>query len=151
MSYLNNQRHFQRAALPPRSQLELHVNYEEFTRSSQGFPLPKDIRELVAERLHSVYMKHQRDTARAQPEHEFKAPEDLGKELKLTAWEDLKEEKRESSREHADTIPGKLRLTDCFVSLVKGGRPKVKQFSLDEVETLAIDEKARWNSERLQK
>jgi hypothetical protein len=151
MSYLTNQRHFQRAALPPRSQLELHVNYEDFTRSSQGFPLPKDIRELVAERLHSVYMEHQRDTARAQPEHKLKASEDLDKELKLTAWKELREEKRESSRDHADAIPRKLRLIDCFVSLVKEGRPKIKEFSLDEVETLAIDEKARWNSERLQR
>ncbi|OKL57994.1 hypothetical protein UA08_06497 [Talaromyces atroroseus] len=144
MSSLGNADHFQLFHLPPESQLNLHVDYHAFERCMNGQILPDDIREVLAERLNDVYLQQRLKSASSKAEFE---------EIRDMEWNYLDEERRESTRIHADTIPGKLQLVSCFLSKT---RPHyratvVQEFEKDEVELLAEAEHDRWNTERLQK
>ncbi|OCL03572.1 hypothetical protein AOQ84DRAFT_143720 [Glonium stellatum] len=139
MSRLNNRRHFERAALPPQAQLDLHVDYNTFMKYMRGLPIPDRIREELAEKLHNVYYNHRA---------KYASPEEI---KRLKRWNELDEELRESSRAHADSIPQKLRLVQCFLAEKQEYREPIKQFTIDQVELLAENEHERWNAERLQK
>ncbi|KAF2264435.1 hypothetical protein CC78DRAFT_533285 [Lojkania enalia] len=151
MCRLNNERHFQRAALPPHSQLELHVKYEDFKDAMRGFPVPKEIRDLLAERLNQAYIDHKRRTELSKPENRGKSQEQIDVEHFLKPWDRLEENYRESNREHADAIPEKLCMIYCFLSERKDNRKPVTSFTEEEIDVMAQAEKARWNSERLQR
>lgn len=138
LSRLNGCRSFERAALPPPSQLDIHVGYKDFKLCRHGPPLPGSIRERVAERLHNAYMEAKK----------VYIPDDVGD---LKPWKELSEELKESSRAHADSIPYKLRLISCFLSETLEYREPVSEFTPDEIERLGEVEHDRWNSERLQK
>jgi len=69
----------------------------------------------------------------------------------IVSWERLEEEKRESSRAHADSIPHKLRLIKCFTSPEQENRQPLEGFTRGDLEKLAIEEHDRWCAERLQK
>jgi hypothetical protein len=137
MSRLNNHRHFERAALPPQAQLNLHVDYHAFMRHMDGLPVDESIREDLAEKLHNEYCADRR--RHGTPEED------------LHQWKELDEEFKESSRAHADCIPQKLRLINCFLAETQGHRKAVPEFTKAEVEVLAINEHDRWNTERLRK
>jgi hypothetical protein len=66
----------------------------------------------------------------------------------LNDWDRLPDDLRESNRQQADHIGIKLRAIGC--QAVEKSRPHeaVTHFSLDEIETLAEMEHARWNAER---
>ncbi|KAK6533054.1 hypothetical protein TWF281_007214 [Arthrobotrys megalospora] len=144
MSRLNGARQFERAALPPTGQLDLHVNSEDFLRYLNGNVLPESIREHLAQNIHTAYLNKRfsmgmSDEDRKRPGHQ--------------PWDQLPEEFRESARAHADNIPRKLRLISCFLAEKQDHthREPVENFSSDEIEVLAKNEHDRWNAERLQK
>ncbi|RYN53067.1 hypothetical protein AA0117_g13353 [Alternaria alternata] len=141
MSRLNNCTKFERAALPAESQIDLFVDYQDWAAYMCGVRLPVDIREQLAEKLHDMYQKHI-----------DKAGSDQQKQ-NLVPWSRLREEFKESSRAHAESIPSKLRLISCFLGLASAqpDRKPVEQLSKLEVEVLAKAEKSRWNEERLAK
>jgi hypothetical protein len=142
ISRLNGCNHFERAALPPQAQLDLHVNYSAFMKYMTGRILPDSIREVLAEKLHETYQAQMLEMATTDKERD---------EIKSEQWSHLEEEFKESSRAHADDIPRKLRLISCFLSETQENRSPVKAFTDDERELLAKQEHDRWNTERLQK
>jgi hypothetical protein len=122
MSRLNKARSFERAALPPPAQLDLHVEYDTFTQYMSGLPFPDRVREELAEKLHNVYLQaRQKITPPGVP----------------TPWNELGQELKESSRAHADSIPGKLSRISCFLSERQGYRDPVQEFTPDQIEILA--------------
>jgi RyR domain len=144
MSSLGNTDHFRLSHLPSKTQLHLHVDYNEFERCINGQILHDDIREILAERLNDVYLEQRRKTASTQADFD---------EIRDMEWNYLDEERRESTRIHADAIPGKLQLVSCFLSKTRSHSRAavVEQFEDDEVERLAEAEHDRWNAERMQK
>ncbi|KAK2762829.1 hypothetical protein FQN54_001004 [Arachnomyces sp. PD_36] len=140
MSRLNGCRRFERAALPPKSQMDVHVEYSTFMRYANGIPIPQSIREGLARSLHEVYIENRRKIAVTSPARET-----------LQEWSELDEEFKESARAHADSIPQKLRLISCFLSEKQEYREPVKEFTPAQIELLAENEHDRWNAERLQK
>ncbi|KAH7144416.1 hypothetical protein B0J13DRAFT_555149 [Dactylonectria estremocensis] len=137
MSRVDGHRSFQRAALPPPVQLDIHVDYTEFTQHRSGIPLPDRVIEKIAIQLHETYLR-----ARC-----VATPDDLGG---LTPWKKLSEELKESSRAHASSISQKLRHISCYLSEKQGTRDAITGFTDTQVEVLAEVEHDRWNSERLQ-
>ncbi|KAF3266913.1 hypothetical protein TWF217_000999 [Orbilia oligospora] len=144
MSRLNGAHQFERAALPPASQLDIHVNSDEFLRYLDGKVLAESVREHLAQNIHIEYLKKRfsmgmSDEDQKRPGHQ--------------PWDQLPEEFRESARAHADNIPRKLRLISCFLAEKQDHmhRKPVEKFSPGEVEVLAKHEHDRWNAERLQK
>ncbi|KAF3317193.1 hypothetical protein TWF173_000439 [Orbilia oligospora] len=144
MSRLNGAHQFERAALPLASQLDLHVNSDEFLRYLDGKILAESVREHLAQKIHIEYLKKRfsmgmSDEDRKRPGHQH--------------WDQLPEEFRESARAHAENIPRKLRLISCFLAEKQDHmhRKPVEKFSPDEIEVLAKHEHDRWNAERLQK
>lgn len=80
----------------------------------------------------------------------------VDQKIAMTSWENLREEYKESNRAHADSIPRKLRLIDCYYlapedQYWEDKDSKVGEFSQDEIDTLAKVEHERFKSERLQK
>ena len=55
ISRLNGCNHFERAALPPQAQLDLHVDYPAFMKYMTGHILPESIREVLTKQLHETY------------------------------------------------------------------------------------------------
>ncbi|KAL1874773.1 hypothetical protein VTK73DRAFT_192 [Phialemonium thermophilum] len=134
MSRLTGCRHFDRAALPPASQLALHVLYEDFEACRRGLSVSDSVREAMAERLHEVYLQA--------TSHRLEKP---------VLWRSLDQELKMSSRAHVDAIPQKLRLISCFLSEKQEYREPVLKLEPEQIELLAEAEHDRWNSERLQK
>ncbi|EJT76750.1 hypothetical protein GGTG_06666 [Gaeumannomyces tritici R3-111a-1] len=140
MSRLDGCQRFEFAALPPRTQLNIHVDYDELLRHMSGIPIPREHREEMARGIHNAY-NDSIDAMHAETPNKPSAE----------PWEALDEEKKESSRAHADSIPHKLRLVGCFLSLERDDRTLVKSFTPEDVDRMAMEEHDRWCSERLQK
>lgn len=138
MSRVDGHRSFERAALPPPAQLNMHVNYAEFTLHMSGIPLPPEVVEKIAAKLHETYF----EAKTATPEMDLSD---------LVHWAQLEEELKESSRAHAMSISQKLRHISCYLSEKQGTREPIIEFTHDQVEILAKVEHDRFNSERLQK
>jgi len=144
MSRLTNRRHFERAALPPESQLGLHLDYPNFLQYLQGSTLPDDIREAIAERLHMTYVEYRMKMAQTPAELD-----ESRQDSSMCAWASLREEFRESVRAHASDLPRKLRMISCFLAPQEDNRVPVDRFTAKELEFMAEIEHERWNGERL--
>lgn len=151
MSHLNNAHYFPRSALPSETELRLHVNHDEFMQVMSGKLLPIEVRESLAERLNEVYCRHIRARERAKPENKSKTDEQIDEEKWLTPWNKLPEIFKDSNRDHASAISSTIRHISCFLAEMKEGEERVTSFEKEEIEILAIREKSRWNSERLQR
>ncbi|RHZ65258.1 hypothetical protein CDV55_107353 [Aspergillus turcosus] len=138
MSHLNGRYYFDRSALPPQMQLDLHVDYKTFIQYLNGIPLPEQLRERLAQEIHAVYLGVRATTA---TESEI---------AELRPWHEADEELRESSRAHADMIPSKLREIGCFLAERQEHREPVRAFTARQIERLGEIEHDRWNTERLQ-
>jgi len=146
MSKITGRSHFERAALPPESQLSLHLDYDIFLRFSNFHTLSDEIQDDVAERLHKTYLQHRGAMEMTDEERrDFKAQESS------KPWKELDQEFKESNRSHAAEIPRKLRMIQCFLAKEDGIRPPVTNFTKKELDLLAEQEHERWNAERLQK
>ena len=145
MSQVTGKHHFERAALPPETQLALHIDYQAFMECSRYNTLSDDLRETLAERLHNGYIATRKAMAQTDKEKE-----DIKNDPSLAQWEWLKEDLRESSRAHAIDIPRKLRMISCFLAEKLDKRPAVESFTDNELRSLAEWEHERWNAERLQ-
>ncbi|KAJ5636381.1 uncharacterized protein N7484_009694 [Penicillium longicatenatum] len=137
MSHLNGRYHFDRSALPPQTQLDLHVDYKIFTQYLNGIPLPDHLRERLAQEIHAVYLAIRSKTATESEKAELKP------------WHETDEELKESSRAHAEMIPSKLREIRCFLAEKQEHRKPVRSFMAAQIERLGEIEHERWNTERL--
>ncbi|KAJ5796876.1 uncharacterized protein N7518_005416 [Penicillium psychrosexuale] len=138
MSHLNGRYHFDRSALPPQTQLDLHVDYKIFTQYFNGIPLPDQLRERLAQEIHAVYLAVRSRTATESEKADLKP------------WHETDEELKESSRAHAEMIPSKLREIRCFLTEKQEHREPVRSFTPAQIERLGEIEHERWNTERLQ-
>ena len=145
MSKVTNSRHFERAALPPKAQLGLHLDYPTFMKYLQCNTLPESIREKISQGLHETYIGKLKGLAWTPSERQ-----NLEKKSSMRPWTSLDEEFKESSRAHAVDIPRKLRMISCFLAKAEKNRIPVEQFTTLELELLAEREHERWNAERLQ-
>jgi hypothetical protein len=146
MSKVTGKSNFERAALPPESQLGLHLDYETFLKYSRFHTLPEDIREQVSELLHETYIKYREGMETTDEGLRKFREQDSSK-----PWRELNEEFRESNRAHAAEIPRKLRMISCFLAKEDENRTAVIKFTKKELDRLAEQEHERWNAERLQK
>jgi hypothetical protein len=69
-------------------------------------------------------------------------------EVENPRWQHLREDFRKSSRLAADHIPIKLRALGYHIEPLHAGKPRIEQFTEDEVELLAAMEHNRWIAER---
>ncbi|HUB16774.1 MAG TPA: ATP-binding protein [Acetobacteraceae bacterium] len=144
MSTLSGARTFSPAALPPASQLSLHVPADEFLQLVQGERMPDDLREKLGRVLHSAYR-----TARLALADDDAERERLSSDAAQQNWDVLREDLKESNRLQADDIPRKLRAVNCYIAAPREDVLPVAQFADDEVEQLAEMEHERYNAERL--
>jgi RyR domain len=133
MSTLSGLKKFEQAALPPREQLELHVDAHSFSELLSGDRLFGPTRETFAEAIHEQYRRDPRlDLAEDDPA--------------MRPWEELPESLKESNREQADQIPEKLGKVGCGYKAVKAPQPF--EFTEDDLKKLAEIEHDRWVAER---
>jgi hypothetical protein len=145
MSALAGRTQFERAALPPADQLELHVDAARFTALVKGEQLEAALQDELARLLHEVYRTKRLDIAEDDAERT-----QLATDPAMRDWGQLDEGLRVSNRQQANDIPRKLRLIDCFMAPPSATRDAVTAFSDAEIALLAESEHDRWNAERLQ-
>jgi len=137
MSLLKGRKSYEQAALPSGEQLKLHVNAGEFYRLVVRDILLAGAREMIAMAIHE---KYRRDLKGQKPETD----------PSMQSWENLSETLKESNRQQADDIPGKLRSVQCGYAPFRGREPAEFRFTEEvEVEILAKLEHDRWVKERL--
>ena len=139
MSRLAGREEFERAALPPQSQLAMHVDAVGFLDLVRSERLPEALRETLGAKMH----KHYCDFRRTNEPHA-----DFSKDIAMHAWTELPEHLKESNRAQADDIPRKLRAIDCYMAPEVPGRPS--QDISEHLELLGEMEHDRFNAERLQ-
>lgn len=136
MSMLSARRSFEQAALPPKEQLELHVDAEIFSRLLLRDVLFGAARERLARAIHE---KYRRDQQKERP----------GDDPSVRPWEELDESLKDSNRQQADQIPEKLRRIRCGFAPTSDTKPQLIEFTEDEIEILAEMEHERFVAERL--
>jgi hypothetical protein len=143
MSRLTGRQEFERAALPPQGQLEMHVDAKAFLTQVDAERLSDKMRDQLAPLLHERYRQRQLWRARRKPDPA------LANDPSMRPWETLPEHMKESNRLQADDIPRKLRLIDCYMAPEDPGRAvfDIRPFW----RKLAREEHDRWLAERLQR
>jgi hypothetical protein len=147
MSMLAGRNSFEQAALPPLTQINLHVDGELFARLVSRDVLLGASREMIAQQIHERFrMDQSAQSARSAKDGEpLHRPAD---DPSMRPWEDLPEEMREATRRQADDIPAKLRRIGCgFVPVPPGRADGGIELIPDEVEQMAEMEHARWCAE----
>jgi voltage-gated potassium channel Kch len=80
--------------------------------------------------------------------HELAAGHTAATNSSIVPWDELPEEKRESSRQAVDHIPVKLHAVGCDVEPMTDWDAELFEFTPAEIETLAEMEHERWMAER---
>lgn len=144
MSRVSGRKEFERAALPPESQLNLHVDEKEFIRRVryQGLQ-PDELRQSIAKKLYAEYQKVRRETAQADT--------DPQSDPALQDWNALTDELKETNYSAADDIVQKLRMIECYTADKVVGGDAVEEFTTAEIEKLAQREHERYEAELLQR
>ena len=129
------------ASLPFYTQMSLHVDPDAFIRlvlkdvilNAYTETLAKAIHEdFLAVNIHKNYLETQEGRGQAN-DSSFSV-----------SWEDLPEEIRNSNREQALSIPGKLLLVRCGFDAGDTPYPTLEEFTPEEIFLLAQDEHIRW-------
>ena len=132
---------FHPACLPPRPQLEQHVDAAAFERILLRDHSIGEQLEIIARRLHEAYLAFSYGRGKARNSRPA-----------LRAWEELSELYRNSNREQAAHIPEKMAVIGLEIRLgepaASDGAP-VEAFSAEQVERLAQLEHVRWMGERM--
>ena len=97
-----------------------------------------DMREIIARSIHESYR-----TARVTSTN--------NDDVTMLDWEKLPAYLKESNREQADDIFGKLRRIGCTVHKASRRRVALLTFTKEEIEIMAEMEHTRWIAERLRK
>jgi hypothetical protein len=146
MSGLRGKRQFERSALPPAAQLDLHVDGGEFLRLAQQIDLPAEVLDRLAVAVHQAFCDHLK---RKGYRYGSRTNDKTKTHSSLRPFADLPRDEQEQNRGNARDIPNKLALIGCFVTLARRGLPPL-QFSADDLERLAEKEHDRWVMMKLQ-
>jgi hypothetical protein len=143
MSQLSGKARFERSGLPPKAQLELHVDGQNFLALVHQLKidsLPKDRLELMAKEAHKIYCEQQ--NAEGWTWGEIR-DEGARKNPSLVDYEQLPENEQIENRKQVCDISGKLAYAGCtIVRTREGDQPFV--FPPDLLEELAQREHTRW-------
>jgi hypothetical protein len=137
MSVLYGARFFDQAALPPASQLALHVDAEFFERLMIQETSFAAVREPLAQIIHECFVQMEQG----------KRPKS---DPAMQPWKSLLETYKDANRRQADHIPIKLRAIGCGMMPASGKRKASVRFSKKEVELMAELEHERWVVERVE-
>jgi len=134
MSMLANRRSFEPAALPSRTQLNLHVDADAFYDLVLQDTLLSSQIEKMAKAIHERYRMDQ-------------AGRKSASDPAMQPWENLKSDLIRSNLDAAADIPIKLEALG-YTFVPERGDIKPIEFDPVEVERLALMEHERWNRER---
>lgn len=135
-SVTKGKKHFGQSDLPPKDQLDLHVDGGEFARLVLRDTLFCSVRERLARNFHEYYRKQQKDALPAG------APA-------MADWEGLSDDDKRTNLEAADHIPVKLK-SERYEFRPAPGKPiGPMQFPADVVERLAMLEHERYVGQKL--
>ncbi len=131
-SSLIGKRIFDQSALPPRDQLRVHVDEEDFMRHLHGELLKNDSREAFAEKIHEHYL-----ITSNKPSVYAGKP-----------WSQLPEYYKESNRHQADAFINKLWRCGYDVQFACDHIAVPIEFTPEEIEIMASMEHDRWMEEK---
>ncbi|QDR81647.1 RyR domain-containing protein [Sporomusa termitida] len=134
MSRLSTAKKWEQSHLPPKEQLKLHVDEEQFARHLMHDAFFSEKIEQLAMNLHqkSGYLREENDN----PAASCRCP-----------WADLREEHKASARSLAKHIPNALRKINYDVVSVNE-KPAPIEFSAKELRILAEYDHKRWSLEK---
>ncbi len=135
MSSLTGRELFDPSLLPPRRQLDLHVDGERFLELVRYHHALGDRLERVAREIHELYFRD-----------ELGNGQKVGDRPALRPWEELGDLYRNSNREQAASYPSLL--AAAGYELEEGEPEPGIGFAPEEVERLARLEHERWMAER---
>jgi len=132
-SSLFGKRIFDQSSLPPRDQLRVHVDEEDFMRLLLGDLLKEDSREALAQKIHEHYLKNNPSGPAGKP------------------WSELPEHYKESNRCQADDIFRKIWRCGYNVRLARTPPVVPVTFRDEEIDIMSIMEHERWMDEKKDK
>lgn len=130
MSMLTQARKWEQSLLPAREQLKLHVDEEQFLRHMMHDAFYSEKIESIAIAIHDKYRSLNKDNINY--DENFTKP-----------WHELSEDLKDCNRDEVKHIPEALLRINYDITSVKD-KPQVKEFTQEELETLAEYEHTRW-------
>jgi hypothetical protein len=145
MSLLTGKTAYERSCLPPATQLDLHVDGQEFLTLVQQIDLSGPVLERLARAAHQVWCKGLIDRG-----YKWKAEANEEKtHSALVPYEELDEELKEQNRNNVRDIPNKLARIGYVMIPARSDEPPF-DFPGDDLEDLAGMEHERWMENKLQ-
>jgi hypothetical protein len=147
MSNLSNKTSFEKSYLPDESQLEMHVDVNDFVSILQRLVLDPVIIEKMAVEMHEIYCK-----TLSKEGYKYGKPsnDSAKKNENLVPYHKLSDGMKEQNCELAHDIPHKLSLKG-YVLLAASSGKACNEFTIGEIESLAKNEHERWMREKLAK
>lgn len=146
MSQLSSKTRFSRSSLPSESQLDLHVNGQEFLALVQQVNLEGELLEKLASIHHQIFCQKMEEKG-------YKygpITNDDGKtHSALLPWEDLPEDEKEQNRSAVRDIPHKLGRIGYVMLPARSNEPAEFPKGEDDLERLSIMEHERWMNSKL--
>jgi hypothetical protein len=146
MSQLSGKTSFARSSLPPESQLNLHVNGQEFLALVQQAQLEGDLLERLARAYHQFFCEQMRAKG-------YRYGPDTDEEKKthssLLPWEELPPDEKEQNRSAVRDIPNKLNRIGYVMIPARSNEPTKFPRGEDDLERLARMEHRRWMKDKL--
>lgn len=136
MSQLVGKNAFERSSLPAESQLDLHVDGQNFLALVQQIELVGGVLEALAEAAHDIYRTH------------FKTDEGSQTPSSRVAYADLPEETKEQNRQNVRDIPIKL-ASAGYVMIPARSNERPFNFPGKDLERLAVLEHERWMKSKM--
>lgn len=147
MSQLSGKNNFQRSSLPTESQLDLHVDGDQFYALMQHLEIKLDsnLQEKLAEAAHRIFCE---DLIAKGYKYGPVTQIDLKEHSSLKPYDELPEDEKEQNRDNIRHIYDKLAISGYeIVPARRGITPG--QFTDGEVELLARLEHERWMKQKL--
>ncbi len=154
MSRLGELREFAQASLPPKEQIELHVDSEMFYNWISRYILYGDAVDVIAMDVHEKYRSQEIkraqkaiDTAKTKDKGKLKQEKEIILAKKsMVQWDNLSEYYKEDNRQFLDAIPGKVMELGYKIKFTGSQKLTPQKFSKAEIIKLAKVEHERWKA-----
>ena len=134
MSALSGKRAYERSCLPPKDQLNLHVDAVEFLSLVQQIKLEGELLEKLARANHRVYQRRMKVEI-----------SDSAQDSAAKTWEALPEDEKAQNRDAVRDIPNKLAFIGFVMMPSRSNQPIFKfPKQANDLNKLARMEHARW-------
>jgi hypothetical protein len=147
MSQLSGKTRFSRSSLPSESQLNLHINGQEFLALVQQVSLEGELLEKLARFHHQIFCQQMKEKG-------YKygpVTSDEGKtHSALLPWEDLPEDEKEQNRSAVRDIPQKLGQIGYVMIPARSNKPAEFPKGELDLEQLSKMEHERWMNAKLE-